>query len=446
MYKFFLGGNIPNNVNDAQRFLQNLNDSGEEGMAGLAKEIDQFYPDQLEEFLENVLPLTWDERILGLVYFNKRAVDMMKMKLSMKYFKFIHERSLKDQIDPVFYESCAASLIRGYDTKNWRLNLLPELSTVVIGSRSNPNAFHTFPGSEFDKAMAAHLSEVLSFGHSERAFTECKKSLWKVELPISLGVLLQDRVNAGATETAAKLVSELFILNKLTDKYIPVCREVLGDGLFLQACTPAISQGEGIRSVSKLAPIFGEETFHSPSFFQSVRWNNDGGELPGYLDSFRKMGFDEAKLPLLAGYLMDNLKRATRTGYAAKGLDFIKDIANLGVRLGRGSEVLSALVTNLREVTNRDDKSTVAPAAQINELFRLKSESSMATSKIRAFLYLLDVIEIVGLEALYELAPTVDGKVIGEFLSRNKTDLSERQIMSMFPQSKGHMLDQALGL
>jgi hypothetical protein len=370
----------------------------------------------------------------------------MRVQLSVKYFKVIHERSLKDQIDPVFYEACAANLVRSYDTENWRLNLLPELSSVIFSPRGKPDAIHTFPGTEFDQAMAKHLSEVLPFGHSERTFTECKKSLWRVELPMSLGVLLQDRVNAGAPEVAAKLVSELVILDKLTDKYLPVCRQVLGDGLFLQACAPAIAQGDGIRSVSKLAPIFGEEVFHSTEFFRAVRWNNDGGELPGYLDRFRKIGFDETKLPLLAGYLMDNLKLATRTGYAAKGLEFIIDIAKLGVRLGRGPEVLAAFVTNLREVTNRDDKSTVAPAAQINELFRLKSESSMATSKIRAFLYLLDVIEIVGLEALHELAPTVDGKVIGEFLDRNKTDLGERKIMAMFPQSKGHLLDQALGL
>lgn len=441
MQKFFLGGNVPNNVNDALRFLQRLGDSGEEGLVGLAGEINEFLPDQLEELLINVLPLVRDEAVLSLVYLHNRALQHMNHALFMKLFNFVHERHLKNQIDPVFYESCAASLVKAYDASNRQVNLLVELAPIYKASRTSPEILHTFPGTEFDQAMAKHLVNVMT--DDTRALRAAQNTLLKMELPATLQALIENLINAGRADHVAVYLPEFFCQNKLTDKYLEVFRNVLGDDHVIQICTPYMAHQQGIHSVVKLSAILGEDKFHTPNFFKSLKWEGNDGVLPHYLTGFLLLDLDETKLPMLADYLMANLQRATKVSKSKVGIGYVTEIAKLAVRLGRGPEVLEALVGNLEELTYLEQPSH---GEVINELVRVTSMPSMVSSTRKVFSLLMDVVEVVGLKALHDLAPDVSGKVIGEFVETRKSELSERQIIALFPQAKGQILGNALGL
>lgn len=441
MQKFFLGGYVPNNVTDAQKFLRQLEDSGEEGVAAAAKEISQFHRTQVEDFLLNVLRFVRDERVLGLVYDNPGALQDMNHVLFMKLFNFIHERHLKSQIDPVFYESCAANLIRAYDIADRPVNLLAEMSPIYNVSRTSPEILHTFPGTQFDEAMAKHLAKVMT--DDPRVLRNAQNTLLKMELPATLQALLENRINTGHMAQVAVYLPEFFCQNKLTDKYLEVFRGVLGDDHVIQLCAPYIAQKQSIHSVVKLSAIFGEDKFHTPNLFRSLRWDGNEGVLPQYLTGFLLLDFDETKLPMLAEYLMANLPKATRVSQSKAGVGYVAEIAKLAVRLDRGPEVLEALVDNLRELTDLGQSS---PGAVINELVQLKCLPSLVSSTRRVISLLMDVVEIVGLKALHDLAPDVGSKVIGEFVDSRKSDLSEKQIIALFPQAKAHILGQALGL
>ena len=441
MQKFFLGGYVPNNVTDAQKFLRQLEDSGEEGLSVAAKEISQFHRKQVEDLLDHVLRFVRDERVLSLVYHNPGALLDMNHVLFLRLFNFIHERHLKNQIDHVFYESCAASLIRAYDIADRPVNLLAEMSQIYNASRTSPEILHTFPGTKFDEAMARHVTKVMT--DDTRTLRAAQNTLLKMELPATLQALLENRIDAGQMAKVAVYLPEFFCQNKLTDKYLDVFRNVLGDDHVIQLCTPYITHNQGIHSVVKLSAIFGEDKFHTPNFLKSLKWEGNDGVLPHYLTGFLLLDLDETKLPILADYLMANLQRATRVSKSKAGIGYVAEIAKLAIRLGRGPEVLEALVGNLRELTDLGQSS---PGEVINELVRVKSMPSLASSTRRVLTLLMDVVEIVGLQALHDLAPDVGSKVIGEFLDSNKSDLSEKQIIALFPQAKAHILGQALGL
>jgi hypothetical protein len=273
-------------------------------------------------------------------------------------------------------------------------------------------------------------------------FKNAKDALLKFELPNCLQLMLEDRINAGEINEVASFLREFFIGNKLTDKYLDVFRMVLGDDAVLEIINRNITSPSSIHPIVKLSAIFGEGAFHTPQFLDSLVWNRDG-ELPVHLVRFNQIGFDETKLPLLADYLMANLDPATKIHKSVGGVAYVADLAKMAVRMNRGLEVIEALTTNLAGFTN-----LVKPSRSeaINELHRLGGEAGWQVSKTRAFTLLLDVVEIVGLKALHDLAPDVNARVLGEFMDTKKTDLTEQQIIKLFPQARGHILGHALGL
>jgi hypothetical protein len=59
---------------------------------------------------------------------------------------------------------------------------------------------------------------------------------------------------------------------------------------------------------------------------------------------------------------------------------------------------------------------------------------------------LQDIVEVVGLETVKRVIPEVDYRFIQYFMDTRKTDLGPRQVMRMFPQIRGAILEDELGL
>lgn len=441
MRRFFYDGKIPSKKEDVLSFLERLRSMGDEGLAVFGREIQGFHRSQLEDFHASVLPHVFDEDVLRLVYQSPTVVDQMGVTLITKHFKLIYDRVIKDQITPEFYEACAASLVANYDTK---VNLLTSFSSAVIDKSSDRGGFHTFSGGAFDLAMSKHLAGALTITQSHQSFKDICKSLFRIELPRTLEVFLQDKVNVGANDIAAKVVSDLFTRGKLTDSYLPVCRKVLGDALFLEACVPYVGHDSSIHSVIKLAPIFGEATFHAPAMLRTIKLEKDENQVLSYADRFHLIGFDETKLPLLANHIVDNAAKATRMPSNTSRVGFIKDLAKMAVRLDRGAEVLQSYTGNLRALAKVDAKASLSEV--IEGLYQQRTSPQPGPVTVGAYNLLIDVVESVGLNALQAIAQDAPPRFVSEFFDKTNSGISRAEVMALYPKARGYILENDLGL
>ena len=440
---FFYDHIVPTKAADVDKFLHALRLQGQDGLDTLGYELDRFLPTQLNAFLTNILSRTNDEDILKLVYQSPIVVRSMNYDLVTTHFDHIYKIANAGLISQEFFEDCASSLIENYDSRRG-LNLLASFSKILkaAGSGSTPST-HDLKSDSIDKAMASHLSKVLPLLYDNNIFLRASDSLHRLDLPASLGVMLKHRMEAGDEKSAAGLVSELFSRDRLSDGAIAVIRRELGDEAFLDCCAPYCLSDKGFFSVLKLAPIFGEEVFHTPQLLGRVRWRKDDLVYPDYIKHFHKIGFDEKRMPLLADHLLSNLGLAMRFQKNIAGFSTAPDVAKLAKRVGREVEAMAAFIEGQRDLSRLPANAT---SAQI--LVGIDVHPSHPDYGNHGWVNaaLLDVIDATGLEALQAVAPDCPGKLIAQYLEAKGSDRSRREVFKLFPQSKGYVLENDLGM
>lgn len=158
------------------------------------------------------------------------------------------------------------------------------------------------------------------------------------------------------------------------------------------------------------------------------------------------MKLDETKLPLLAGFMVENLDRILKFEPAEqKSLAFTLDVLAFANRVGSGTQAFRRVVNNLRQFAGLDD-GWGTPAQIINGVVHQKSGHNVTIAGIRAYDHLVLAIKVVGLQTLMEVSPDVGSAFIMKFLEKHPTDLSQTEVMRMFPQAKGRYLENDLGL
>lgn len=443
MAEFLSGGVIPTGKVRIESFLEKIENIADSEVTVLAGEIASLSQSKLLDFVTRILPQTGNEMLLSLVFKSPDVHKKMGLDRLEQYMDVLLCLNHSELISQEFFEECATSLLSGYENKR-NLNFLPRLHVIYARSGNAQETVGRFKSPSFDLAMAKHLASVLPYGQSNNEFIRSWDSLKRVELPATLEVFLQAKMDVSVDNVVSHVVADLFAQDKLSESYIAVCRRVMGDALFLDACMPYMSEDRGIHSVAKLVPIFGEATFHTPSLFSDIRWSTTGDGLPAYVNKFHEFGFDEATLPLLASYVLDNLESATKFNSSQGRQDFIKNLARLAVRNGKGEEALRCYVNNINGLAY--GKTQDSPSEVIDALCRSKRGQQATLSVEVAYKLLTEVIEIVGVESLHAIAPEVNDRFICELADRKGGGLSRKSIMTLFPQVKGRLLESDLGL
>ena len=439
---FFYNHVFPKSGAEGQAFLQKLKDRGNEGLETFSLEVSKFTRTEIGIFLEYVLPRTFDEDVLAIFYQDVPTIKKMGLDMVTGYFELLYKNANNGTVSQEFFEESAECLIKYYDASRG-LNLLAEFSKVIKPADANRPA-HALKTDKVDLAMAGHLRSVLPILFSNNTFLRSTDSLRRIELPESLGVLLKNRIDAGDTKSVMGLVGELFTRNCMSDRYIEVCRREVGDQLFLQACVPYVFSDEGIKSVARLAPIFGEETFHTPAVISRIRWSRSDTTTPDYIKKFHEMGFDEKKLPLLAEHVCNNLPLAMRYKTNIKAFSIVPETALLANRLGKGAEALSAFIEGQRDLSGKGAGASPAQIIEGLDLGEFHPDFTMAHRMANTIL--LDVVDAVGIGALKAIAPDVSGKFVAQYISAKSNDLNRKEIFRLFPQAKGALLESDLGM
>lgn len=449
MIEFFADGEIPTK---SAGFLAAFSISTERERMLLSALIRDFTPDQIKDYCYSILGQSSDEKLLAMTFLAPDVVEKMNIETLEQHLRLLYKLNRLALITPEFFAQCAESLIL-HCNPLLEVNFLGLLYSVkedygLIRSYD----LELLKGNVLDQAVAVSLEEILQKHTTPNDFMYYRAGLASFELPATLEVFLRNSMESRYAEWPVKLVSSLFSENNLTERYLEVCRRVLGDQQLVEICQEDLKKARRggqlnetrLRSVASLASIFGEATFHSPQFLESLFSEDGEGHVPRYIYSYslEKIGFYEIDLPVLRAFIVENLERFVffKPAYISE-LDLTINLMSLAHQEGVGAKALTLLLQRMGDLIGGeafDDPFAVL----IEGLF----DAPVPTERSRGNAFLHHVVEKVGLKTLQEVVPDVGQNFLAEFLEKKKPAMSEREILSLFPQMKARLLEDHLGL
>lgn len=446
MTQFFRQGRIPTGDHDAEEFVRRVSSLSDVELKNLGLEIDVLDGIHLDKFCHDVLPKVTNLDVISLVYFSSSAISNMNYWLACDLLELLQKLFESKVVGQDFFESAASSLIGQVKVTSGR-TFLPCISYIFRPKESlGEITFHPI-AEELDEALANNISITMSDGElSLDDFEKTCSAFRRAALPKSFSALIKGKMEAGYSGDVIAIVKDMFMRNCLQPDYIKSARNILGDCNFVQLCLESLDGGRAIESVVKLSEIMGEATFHTPEVLVSLAWGHENESPPEYIKQFRTIGFCESKLPILAGFVCDNIDKSTfLTGKNTEQIGFVIDVIRLAVRMGRSSEALLSLVRNTQKSCGLDDD--LSPASAINSIVELKqSKAYKSLPVIRSHSVLVSAVEILGIHELHNLAPEAPASLVIDVVAGGKIHLSSRQLSKMFPHAKGMLLENDLGM
>lgn len=439
--------NISSDVNEIADLITRLELASSEELAQLADQIEAFSESDLIRFVDNVLVYTMDVNLLSMVYDSPVIIGKIGASTVVKLYTDLYMLHQELVISEAAYQRLAASLITHYPNKR-NLNFLKDLHSIVMANANGKVPPQHNPGAAFDQAMARQV-EGAPYKSTEELFKSWD-SLRAVELPKTLEVFVRQMLADSDVDQVRNLVIEFYQLDKLPDSYIDVFRRVLGDDVFFELCFQANSRGDiCLSSAAKIVPLAGEKVFHNNEFFSSLKDQIEGPYQSRYIKAFANIDCDDQAFPILAGFVLDNLRLVLKDSLMLTRLDTTLPVVRLAHRHGLSDHALECVIESARIKIGRelqDNSIAMSLTELIDSLtqnsFELYPEAQLAAMYER----LRDVIEVVGLECLKRVIPEVDHRLVQSLMGRGRTDLSRSQVMKLFPQIKGPVLEDELGL
>ena len=441
MIEFFPGGVVPPGYK-IDFFLSEVAKLGPRDEIFLAKAIAGLSPGKLRDLATRILPTSKDERLLRLFFKNPGVHRKMDIDALSDYFQIIRLMEHRGDIARDLFEDMAASLVAGYSSQ-YGESFLCRLSFSVAVATKGRSSLERFQSPEFDVALSRHLSRYEVEKQNSSQSMRSWDALKCIELPATFEVYLR-AMQAAKSDSAVQLVADLVMTDKLSESYIDVARRVLGDDLLVQVANNSKQNFSGIRSIANLVPVFGESMFHHHEFLDELQDQLDSGEIPEYLTRFRSMDFDDVRFPILAHFLVKNLDLATIFKPDKSDMGFAADLAGLASRKGEG---VTALIANLNATASTFGSAPEDPMTDmLNKALQVSKSRNQTVSRIQAYSHLLNVVSKVGLEILYELAPAVKSGFVMDVLEKRPIKMPKKEVMRLFPQTKGAILENDLGL
>lgn len=441
MIEFFADGVVPTG-HKVEFFLNSVAKLEPRDEIILAKAIAGLSPSKLKDLSQRILPVSKDDRLLKLFFKNPGVHRKMDGGSLTNYFVIIRSMEFRGDITRDLFEDLASSLVAGYSSQ-YGDSFLARLSFANIIATDGSNTAEKFKSPDFDLALSRHLS---SYEIAKQNSSQCMRSaeaLKGIELPATLEVYLR-AMQAVKPDYASQIVADMIMLDRLPSSYIDVARLVLGDELFIQVANNSKHNLRGIRSIANLAPVLGEVEFHTPEFLEELEDQLANGEIPDYLIKFHEMGFDDVRLPILADFLVEHMNIAITFDPDQKDMKFSADLVGLATRRGFGAD---ALKISLKAMAPTFGSSPDDPVVDVlNAAFGHSTSRAKTFIRIQAYSHLLNILSKVGLETLRELAPSVRDGLVLDVIGKRSIQISKKEVMKMFPQTKGAILEIDLGL
>lgn len=446
MTQFFPGGVVPTSYGPVEALLQKLSRLEHHQVQELQSEIDQLDGVNLHKLCHHVLIKTFNENVFRALGQSSIAISKMNTNIIGDYFDLLVKVYESGQIGEHLYETVTASLIRNFsdDAGNCLLFTLASAISSADGYRKETY----FPeGDSIDNEMAIHLSKILESGIlSGNEFEQISHGLKLIVLPKTLSAFVQSKVDADSIDYVRTFISVLFHDDKLPLFYLQVFRDILGDDLVADACIRSLSAPQSLKTVGELSLAMGESAFHTPEVLSSIQWNPDNDRQPSYIEQFRNFGFNEKKFPILADFFCKNFDKALRYfGDDTSNMGFVKDAISLSIRVGQSDKALEAVIRNLAMNAGMDRQ---APLDEIIEV-TCKLGYALSHHKMpakRSYDLLVGVLARVGIGELHKIYPGAPARLVMDVIDQSKVAVPGRKLAAMFPQARGQILENELGI
>lgn len=435
--RFFPGGHIPELGEGLDDFVRMVEKLTQDELAIFSDEVKDFSPGQVENFCKNVVPWLNTEPPLAAIFHSQEVVAKMTTPVITQAFTNLYEKKYDCYIRKEFFEKALEKLAVHSPGS---LSLLHHFMVQHISRGDRPEWFISDAA---DKGFARQIVAQSAAGPEDyRIASRQWTSLRRFELPETLGAYLKAKIVTGYASDLINLVGEMARDNLLSDKYIKVVRDIVGDDFFLKSCKSELDRAYGLYTTLQLAPIYGEAAIHDAGFLGGLQWGLNS-DVPEYIKQFGQINFNEVKLPLLADYVvskMNHMLKAAPDGI--KDVDLQVRFCNLAGRLGKGDKALHRLA----QILSPPDSDLRQPSRIFEAVLANQSSPAASLREEAAYNLLAKSISKLGLETLQRVAPDVSGRFVVDVLNWVHTDLNTREIIRLFPQAKGGLLENDLGL
>lgn len=445
--RFFSAGDIHFHPGTAKRFVENATACSDEDLAVMADEISRLVPENIKRLSVNITPAMRTEQQLAMVFHNPRVLAKMDDECVTDAFKILYEKKFTCVIKKVFFEESLEMLAIH------RPGSMSLLGGIMGGHRRLGDAAEWMKGQGVDIAFSKEL--IVHADAGKDLTTGQWDFIRSFQLPETLRAFLKARA---ASEHQYKIVSDIQFLVRhdlLSPKYLSVVKDVVGDDFLIKCVRSSAPQELGFKSVAKLSKIYGESAFHDDDFFRSLHWGPNS-PTPKYITLFVEDALDEEAFPLLSAYVVSKLDQLITRQKISRIPDkeLMVDVMKLAGRIGQGEKALHAFAQCVRALAG-----DVRQPSRIFEGLRTASlpykpeaggyhEAShrLQLDAGEAYDAFTRTAGALGLEILKKVAPDLGGRVVVDVMTRSDTQLSTREIIRMFPQAKGGLLENDLGM
>lgn len=437
---------IPTTRAEAGKFLSDFACATALQIQQVERMVNALPAESLATLADVVIPLCYDERFLSMAYESREVGKKITQATFHALFVDALSKTRNLMLTAEVGDQLAAGLIENFANEA-RTSFLSQLARAL---RGNGNSSEFLLGGKFDDAMAKHV---------RNAPCSDLEQIWKswvglkdAELPKTLEVFVTQLMADGRFPNVEHSVVDLFQTGTLHDSYIPVFRRILGDDVFSKLCADANHfNGGSFHTAAKIIPWAGEDAFHTPAFladFKVILSSLNQARIT-YLDDFLMSGADGDRFPILAGFVLKNMKSIMRQPQELSGQKFILPVVSLAVRNGQGKAALKHMVNGMmrRTISSYTDGVLDANLSDIVSILGRDAQSDLPrTQTVQHWNLLLKATEMIGLETAKQVIPDADPVFIQSFLANKKTDLSKGAVLKLFPQAKRDVLEHDLGL
>lgn len=438
---------IPLSRTDGAGFFAALAGASDQQLDQVRRLVDALPAEQLSVMARAVIPICYDERFLAMVY-KSRAVGAKLDTLSA--VSLLQDVTLKTRnllLDEDVHQRLATGLVRSFGCTE-RRGLLPYLADAVHSY--DPSDYKVQFGSDFDDAFSKHVRSTPY--RSKEDIRQSWRTLGALELPLTLEALCGQLIAGGEYGSIERYIVDAFKSDALPDAYTEVFRRILGDDTVISLCASTHQVFSGpFSSAAKIIAWAGEEPFHTEKFMAGIQKGLRGRDSNRtvYLDGFAIAGADESRYPILASFALQSMKSILRDPREVTEIKFIVPLMQMASRLGKGKQALRLMLNGMmrRNLTTFIDGIEDATPGEVVRYMIQNFDGSMPRANVMAhWSLLLKSVEAVGLEALKQVIPGVDGVFVQRFLETKNTELSKASVLKMFPQAKRFVLESDLGL
>lgn len=409
----------------------------------LKKELSEFSPADIEILNDRLLLQAKTSKLISLIVVSIKYPHELSDELIVALMRTAAKYAARKILTPLEFEEISAHLIMSREVNDNSHSVADIVNAVLLESLGTIGGMKTLGRANFDiidKLIVDDIRRESSRFNLVRSPNVVVDLALLTKMPGSLKALL-DSPQYKNCVTSSFVIERAYKLDKLTPEYIDAIAQVVDIDVFCKVCREASEQAVAIYSAQNFADAFGEESLLPKSSYKKMSGMIYCKQFPNQLNMIGHDDFDESKFPMFTEFLFKNLLAV----YKLIPLDTDKlnvryGLLALASRNGKVEEVLNAEADSWRDYL-RGRGNVVDDLSNGQVLDRLRISAPFK------FNVAMQSIGTVGLAQSESILKDANAQTLKELVDvHNPEPEEEKALMRQYPQLRGAMLDDALGL